>query len=416
MTTNVANTPPKESPGAAALVNTNDNAKALNQAAGDFITNISHDIRTPLSAILGYAEMIYDSQQTLRDKLACLGKIKRKVSEITELLDDSIEFSRLDAGVIEVHAKEISLLGELSETILSLQSEAKKKRLGFSVTSEGLIPSYIFCDPLLLKELIFNVVDGAINLTKRGGIKLILKLIPSKKDNGIGVLECAIHCTQLMREPHEKGLNSASEPSLNPFPRRSAGTAPSLWLSISQRLARLLGGDVIHTRNPEETLSRFVITICPGPPTKHPALDGVSLHDLDFKMAPNNETLHNKRPGPRVLLVEDDEDLQEVTTHFLKNNGAIPSLATTGTQALEKAAGGSYDLVLMDIEMPGLDGYETTLRLRKNGFKSPIIALTAHTTTQVKDRCMKAGCDDFVLKPLSADNLRRIISQYYEAD
>ena len=384
-------------------------ADAASQAKSQLIANMSHEMRTPLAAIQGYAEMMYDSRQTVTERLHCIGRIRHHLKNITELVDDILDLSKVESGKTEICPVTFSLLPELGEIFALLQSQAWKKRLSFDVTFEGQVPETIHTDPSRFRQVLVNVVGNAIKFTERGGVKITIKLSPEATcaklcivvaDTGCGIGE---EQKVALFQPFVQGDGSLTRPY--------GGTG--LGLALSRRVAHTLGGDVTLIRSQPDRGSMFMITLDPGPREGVRMLENVTKNDLNVRQPTPIILNERKLNGMRLLLVEDAPDIQILVSHFLKRSGAQVDVAADGYEGIKKARTGKYDLILMDIQMPVLNGYEATAQLLKDGFKIPIVALTAHAMKGTREKCLQAGCDDYLTKPINAAALIELILRYY---
>jgi CheY-like chemotaxis protein len=305
--------------------------------------------------------------------------------------------------------------------IVSLMSvRAEAKGLTLTVEYDGAIPQTIATDPTRLRQILFNLVGNACKFTETGGVRIVVRLAEARfgmhslefgvHDTGIGITEEQI---KRIFTPFVQGESSTS--------RRFGGTG--LGLAISRRLAGMLGGDIAVTSVPGEG-SIFLATVATGPLDMVPMLDASRL-----SAAKQEEPAVTQKPPVvldcRVLLVEDGPDNQRLISFLLKRAGAEVTLAENGQEAFERVLAewpgrdGSteepsepFDLILMDIQMPVMDGHEATRRLRKSGWKGPIIALSAHALEHEVRRILEAGCNEYMGKPIQGEKLLGLIDRY----
>jgi CheY-like chemotaxis protein len=296
-----------------------------------------------------------------------------------------------------------------------MRVRARKKRLGFVIAYEGPVPERIVTDPTRVRQVLLNLVSNAIKFTRRGEVELTCRLsdeLPrrlelSVRDTGIG-----------MSRADQESLFEAFSQADNSTTRRFGGTG--LGLAISRRLARMLGGDV-RVESEEGVGSTFTLSIAPGD------LTGVALvtappdtllrapAELPAPLpadggARRSRAASGERAGVlacRVLLAEDGRDNQLLISHYLRRAGAEVTVVPDGAAAIEQAlvADPPHDLVLMDMQMPRMDGYEATARLRALGWEGPIAALTANAMPGDRERCLAAGCDEYMTKPIDREAL-----------
>ncbi|MFW7381508.1 MAG: chemotaxis protein CheB [Oligoflexus sp.] len=384
-------------------------AESANVAKSDFLANISHEIRTPLGAILGYSEILADPTKTPEKSIHSATRIRKNVEQLTELIDEILDIAKIEAGKFEFDPINFSLLPELAETYALLQGRAEGKGLDFRVRFEGSIPEKIYTCPRRLRQILINVGGNALKFTEFGSVDLTVKLEP-KSDGGPTKLTFILTDTGCGISPDQQ--TRLFQPFLqadSSVTRRYGGTG--LGLILARRLAQALGGDVVLTESQINQGSTFTVLIDPGSLTGVHMLDGLTQADLERQKQGITDWFKNNQrlAGLRVLLVEDGPDNQLLLGHFLRSSGAVVEQANDGAEALDKASAGNFDLVLMDIQMPVLDGYEATKKLRSSGFTPPIIALTAHAMQGERERCIAVGCSDYISKPVKPNDLIDLI-------
>ncbi len=378
-----------------------DFAETASQAKSDFLANMSHEIRTPLGAILGYSELLANPNQTSSETLHSATRIRKNVEQLTELIDEILDIAKIEAGKLDIERRRFELLPELAETLASLQVRAESKNLSFDVNFATDIPGFITSCPKRLRQIILNIVGNALKFTEHGGVSICIQFLPASEKTGPAQLciivtdtGCGLNVEQQSRlfKPFSQADSSVT--------RRFGGTG--LGLVLARRLAEALGGDVILTKSRVGVGSTFTISIDPGPLDEVSLLKDLTKEDLEKheEVVSNWFRPSERLAGIRVLLVEDGPDNQALMTSFLEASGANVETAINGAKAIELAEANHHDIVLMDIQMPVLDGYEATKRLRAKGFKTPIIALTAHVMQGEREKCLAAGCVDYISKPV----------------
>jgi signal transduction histidine kinase len=387
------------------LVEAMQMAVSATHAKSEFLANMSHEIRTPLTAIIGYAELM-EGAKSDSERAEYTTTIQRNGEHLLQLINDILDVSKIEAGRLEVERISCSPAEVIQSVIDAMAPRARTKGLEFSVSCAGPLPEQITTDPTRLNQILLNLVSNAIKFTLAGRVELTVGLValPGQdsprlsfaiSDTGIGIPE-----TQLRKifRPFSQADMSTT--------RRFGGTG--LGLSISQNLVRLLGGE-LSAESQQGTGSVFRFDIETGP------LDGVAMLDSPVWSSPSGDTQPADRrdltlDGARILLAEDGPDNQRLITRILSSAGAEVEVADNGAIACERAleaqsSGRPFDLILMDMQMPVMDGYAATMNLRQQGYRRSIVALTANVMKGDREKCMAVGCDSFVGKPVKKELL-----------
>ncbi len=398
-----------------------EDMKAANRAKSEFLANMSHEIRTPMTAILGFAGVLAENVHESVN-VDHVNTIKRNGEYLLTLINDILDLSRIEAGKLEIERFACSPSEVVAEVASLMRVRAEAKALPLLVEQDGPIPKSIRSDPVRLRQVLVNLVGNAIKFTETGSVRLVMRLLhdhgrpPRLRfeviDTGMGIAE--EHLASIF-EPFTQADSSTS--------RGFGGTG--LGLAINKRLAEMLGGDIAVTSTPGRG-STFSLTVETG------MLDGVAMVQRPGQPAAGAARDQAKtgaaaQPGlaGRVLLVEDGPDNQRLIAFLLRKAGAEVTLAENGQVALDKVAaarhhpdrtpngqGPPFDVILMDMQMPVLDGYEATRRLRRQGYDGPIIALTAHAMKEDRQKCLDAGCDDYMRKPIDREALLKMVARY----
>ena len=388
-----------------------DRAEEASRAKSAFLANMSHEIRTPMTAIVGYADLMLEPDQTLSDRQNSLQVIRRNGRHLLDLINDILDISKIEAGKMSVEPITVNLPENLADLISLLRPRATAKGLAFNLKVTRAIPAQIRTDQLRLRQILMNLLGNAIKFTHQGQITLEVML---EEDRGRKLLRFDVHDTGIgISDQSLRKLFQSFSQADESMTRRFGGSG--LGLAISQKLANLLGGGISVTSRLGQG-STFTVRIDPGP------LDGVEmLENVSESMLPH-PTEFTGSQGPivlrgRILLVEDGPDNQRLISLHLRKAGAVVDIAENGRIGIEKfeeavTAGDPYDLVLMDMQMPELDGYGATSLLRERGITTPIIALTAHAMAEDREKCLKAGCTDYMTKPIEKSLLLTTVSQH----
>jgi signal transduction histidine kinase/ActR/RegA family two-component response regulator len=382
-----------------------------NQAKNEFLANMSHEIRTPMTAILGYAELCLapDIPETDRRRYAEI--IHQNGEHLLSVINDILDVSKIEAGRMTVEPTLCSPFEVVSEVRALMEVRAREKGLELAVERQGAIPELVRTDPTRLRQILLNLLNNAIKFTEQG--RVVLRF-------GI---EHAPDTERLAFEVEDTGVGLSSdqiERVFKPFVQADTSTTrkyggSGLGLAISRTLARMLGGDLSCTSEPGKG-STFRVVIDPG------TLVGVRrLEDEpEPKRAPRS-ILPALGPGPdmhgRVLLAEDVAVNRRLISTILLRAGIRVEEAENGRAALEKTlvareAGQPFDIVFMDMQMPEMDGYEATRELRKAGYLRPIVALTSHSMSGERQRCLEAGCDEYMTKPIDRLMLLQVLGRF----
>ena len=393
------------------LVKAKDEAEAGNKAKSEFLANMSHEIRTPMTAVLGFSEILQDSIND-PEQLDALATIRKNGEYLIGIINDILDLSKIEAGQLEVEQVQCSPCHVLSEVASLMRVPAKAKNLPLRIEYQGPIPETIHSDPTRLRQILINLVGNAIKFTETGEIRLVARLVNAEGrnpkltvevvDSGIGMTENQI--AKLFRPFQQADMSTT---------RKFGGTG--LGLIISKRLAEQLGGDITVRSRPQEG-STFTVTIATG------SLDCVRMRDSSSEAqlsdsAEKTPIASRVKLDCRVLLAEDGLDNQRLITLLLKKAGAEVTVAENGKIAHDlalasQADANPFDVILMDMQMPVMDGYEATRKLREAGYTGPIIAATAHAMSTDQAECLTVGCDDYLSKPIQRDQLISLVAKY----
>ena len=371
----------------------NSAAEAANRSKTRFLANMSHEIRTPLSAILGFADLLSIAGSTEEEKQGYVAKISSNGQLLLEIINDVLDFSKIEAGRVEVEKLEVPLLDLVREVEGIFTLKAKEKRLDFRIDLDKGLPDRVTTDPTRLKQILTNVVGNAIKFTSRGEV-----IVQVSTDKGCdGLLKMTVRDTGIgLAAKDISKLFTPFSQSDSSTTRKFGGTG--LGLAISRELAQALGGDLHLTQTQPGKGSLFTIKVNSHPHVfNKPGERTAALPSSAVSIETGNS---QQLKGLKILLVEDSADNRFLIKHMLVKSGAHVETAKDGKAGMERATSGSFDAVLMDVQMPEMDGLEATALLRRADYHRPIIALTAHAFKEERDRCLEAGFTDHVAKPI----------------
>lgn len=381
-----------------------DAAQAANKAKSDFLANVSHEIRTPLGAMIGFADLLLEPGISAEERLQYATTIRTSGWQLSSLLDDVLDLSKVEAGQLKIEKVPCSLIDLISEIRTLFMSQAKKKGLGLSFTPVGPIPETIESDSLRLRQILLNLIGNAIKFTDKGSVTVTIEYIKPDSPRQSGILTFFVKDTGIGLTPQQqKQLCQPFVQADASISRRFGGTG--LGLALSNRLASALGGNLRLVKSAPNEGSTFAFRIETG------ELDNVRFVTTieQPKCRPNiimrDDKQNENLAGYKVLLVEDTAIFQTLISYYLKAAGAVVETAHDGIEGVRKALEGEYDVILMDIQMPHMDGYEATSSLRSKGYQKPIIALTAHAMKEERERSITAGCNGHITKPITRREL-----------
>jgi signal transduction histidine kinase/CheY-like chemotaxis protein/HPt (histidine-containing phosphotransfer) domain-containing protein len=383
-------------------------AQRANESKSIFLANMSHEIRTPLNAVLGFTDvlrrgLITDTDETTEH----LNLIYRSGKHFLELINDILDLSKIEAGKMEMESIDSDVAKIVLDTVDVLNVRARQRELMLNVEFETRLPRFIQSDPTRLKQIITNLIGNAIKFTTDGSVTVNMKVAEGNAPRLlIDVTDTGIGMTPEHRERIFESFGQADQSTTRKF----GGTG--LGLSISKHLTEKLGGTLTVTSE-LGVGSTFTVTL----PIDPSQLD-LMLDPSEIMRQRNESTAARpgkgaiRLPAKHVLIVDDGESNRRLIELILSRAGAIVSSAYNGRDALESLAEQDYALILMDMQMPVMDGYTAVRKIRSAGLKNPIVALTGNAMKGDREKCIDAGCDDFLTKPVDLDKLLCCVAQY----
>jgi signal transduction histidine kinase/CheY-like chemotaxis protein len=375
-------------------------AEEATKAKTTFLANMSHEIRTPMNAILGFADLL-GSEQLNEEQEELLGRIHANGTLLLRIIDDILDLSKFEAGKMPIEKSPLSYSELVDEVVNSLSMMAQKKGILIEVETLNSIPASIYSDPVRVRQILVNLIGNAVKFSEKGPIKIRLKsesvgnkikISTEVQDFGIGI-----------SEDGQRQIFQAFGQADSSIIRKFGGTGLGLVLSL--HFARALGGNLSLLESKEGVGSTFLFTI-------------VSSDEEHAKEAKSRKAHAPKAPGNlqdfagqtvHVLLAEDTPDNQLLIRRYLKSDNFKVTCANDGFAALKMATENEYDIILMDVQMPGMDGLQATRELRARGYSKPIIALTAHALREEIEKSLEAGCNAHLTKPINKSDLLRAI-------
>ncbi len=374
-------------------------AESATRAKSEFLANMSHEIRTPMTAILGFAESLLDPAVDDEERIDAVRTIIQNGDYLIAIINDILDLSKIEAEKLEIENIPCAPLEITNSVKTVVESMAQEKGLRFLYYCVTRIPETIHTDPIRLRQILMNLMSNAVKFTPEGTILFLISLHDESTENPrlqFSIMDSGIGMT-----------GSELEHLFTPFTQADASTTrqfggTGLGLAISKKLTTLLGGDLSVYSKPSKG-SIFRVRIPTGP------LAGVRMLEVPFGSFRVPALRHERREDlpldARILVAEDTPVNQRLIAMILRKAGADVSMCDNGREAIElaltrEAEGEPFDVVLMDMQMPEVDGYEATRCLREKGYTRPIIAITANAMSSDRERCLDAGCDDYAPKPI----------------
>lgn len=389
--------------------NSVEKAEAAFEAGTEFLARLSHEVRTPMTSILGFTDLLLNDP-LLNSKSGqqrnSLLTIQRNGEYLLQIVDDVLDLSKIESQKLEIQKQTCSVIDLVSEITTTMRVRAENKGISFDAECQGKLPETVVTDPARVRQILVTLVGNAIKFTESGGVRLSVRFVRKRRKSKI-----LFEVTDTSAGMDKEQISRAFQPfsAFNLATTRRCGDV-GLGLTISRSIARLLGGN-ISVESRLGVGSTFVATIAVA------AVDDVKMVDVASDDSGSGGGRETKPITARVLLAEDGPDNQRLIVFMLERAGVEVVTANNGQVAFQAALKAAdqrtpFDLILMDMQMPVMDGYESTRRLRMAGVETPIVALTAYAMSKDRDKCLDAGCDDYLSKPIDREKLLLLVDRY----
>ncbi len=365
----------------------------------EFLANMSHEIRTPLTAILGYAELLSDPDCQEDQRHEQVMEISRNGRHLLMLINDILDLSKIEAGKFDVESRPVTIRELVSDVAGMMRIRAQQRGIALLLQFEPDLPEVLLIDEHRLRQILVNLLGNAVKFTEHGSVRVESRFLPRRQED-TSALELRIIDTGVGMSPDAIRRIGA------PFIQADASTTrkfggTGLGLAITSRLVDLLSGNLqIESSLGEGSTFTVILPAAKAKAPKIPELPEPESNPLSTATDCQGDTPPNL-DSLKVLIVEDNPVNQKLFSALLSKAGAEIRLASNGQEAIDQARHEHFDVILMDMQMPVMDGYEATRELRRGGYEKPIIALTAHALREDRDKCLQAGCDDYLTKPVN---------------
>ncbi|HYX39576.1 MAG TPA: PAS domain S-box protein [Oligoflexus sp.] len=387
-----------------------DEAERANRAKSDFLANMSHEIRSPMNSVIGYADLLAEPDLDEEERLVYALRIKASGSHLLHIIDDILDLSKVESGQFQVECRRFPVTDLIYECIQSMSVLAEKKKIELMVVCDTPVPQFIESDSIRFRQILMNVVGNAIKFTEHGRVRVGLRFQETSKRGP------ASFCVDV--EDSGIGIDSARQSELfRPFTQTDASITrkfggTGLGLHLSRRLAEALGGSLKLTWSVAGHGSCFTFTVLVGDAVDS---DCVTSFDRIPTIPMRMDRVEPSLGGQfKVLIVDDNPDNQALLKAYLRKVGVQMEMANDGQKALDLALQNNYDIILMDVMMPVMDGLEATRQLRARGYCKPVIALTAHAMKEEVEKSFAAGCDGHISKPVDIKELLATIRRFVD--
>jgi CheY-like chemotaxis protein len=370
------------------------------------IADLSRDLRTPLNAMIGFASLMKDPSLSEADRTRFIDRIIGNGDQLLQLLEDAMNFSKLTTGEVVIEKVQFNISEMVYNVADTLKSAAEKKELDIHIVFKTPIPQTIQSDPLKIKQILANVIGNCVRYAEGNGFLLV----SISCDEGANTSQSERRL-RIEVDDSACGTIVADKTVEIPVSEGNSNGSSKPGFLLSQKFAEALGGELLVKPSPLGEGRCYVLTLPTDNLTGVPFLNRKKMPTVVEKIVQSFKK-SNRLEGLKILLAEDSADNEIVMKFYLTKEGAALTYVQNGMEAIEAVKHSDFDIILMDIEMPLLDGLEATRQIRQSGFKKPIIALTGHATRDDAIKSLSAGCDSHLTKPIAKETLVAEVQKY----